>query len=642
MLPVVSRLQRRRSPPCRAQSVPDPTTRRDERPDLDPKPSRARRRGAPVPDVRLADAVRLMLAALLLGLAVAAHGAGRPLARFQTAPGTPEALEPLLARALASIESDAGSEAVDAEEDERLLRRLRAATTEVLATEGYFSPRIESAPDPTAQARHLLEVDPGRRAAVSSVDLEFSGAIEHDIARLAQLRAGWTFGVGRPFRDQDWSSAKTRLLNQVREVDFAGARIADSEADVDAAAATVRLKVQIDSGAPFTLGPLVVTGLKRYPQQLVERYNPFKPGDRYDASRLLDFQRLLQQSQFFGSVIVDVDSDGPNTNAPIKVEVTEARTQRAAVGIGFSTDTGPRIEATYRHALLFGRPYTLSTGASDDRTRAVAFADILLPRRPDGYLDSMGVLREKTDLEGVRTDRWAAGVKRASTRASGSVSYDTVLAITLESETRSLADGSQPPQVNDVLATTYTWTRRAVDQITNPTTGDLLTLSTTLGLQHGSLGQLLQQSFVRVYGRYQRWVPLSPRDQLILRGEAGHVQVRDPAYVPNDYLFRTGGTTSVRGYSYQSLGVRVGTATTGSQELLVGSAEYVRWLAAPWGAAVFYDVGDAADDLRNVRLARGYGVGGLYRTIAGPLELDLAYGERFHQWRVHFSIAIAF
>jgi translocation and assembly module TamA len=616
--------------------------RRDDRPDLDPKPSRARRSGALAPGVRLADAVRLMLAALLLGLAVAAQGAGLPLARFETAPGTPEALGPLLERVLASVERDAAGETVDAEEDERLLRRLRAAATDVLATEGYFSPRIDTGPDPASQARHLVRVDPGQRAHVAAVELDFSGAIEHDTARLAQLRAGWAFGVGMPFRDQDWSSAKTKLLNQVREVDFAAARIADSEAEVDAAAATVRLKVQIDSGPLFTLGPLVVKGLKRYPPQLVERYNPFKPGDRYDASRLLEFQRLLQQSQFFGSVIVDVDSEGPSTNAPIKVELTEAKTQRAAVGIGLSTDTGPRIEATYRHALLFGRPYTLSTGASDDRTRTVAFADILLPRRPDGYMDSMGVLREKTNIEDVLTDRWAAGVKRTRSRQSGSVSYDTLLGITLESETRSLADGSQPPETNDVLATTYTWTRRAVDQVTNPTKGDLLTLSSTLGLQRGALGELLHQSFVRIYGRYVRWVPLSPRDQLIVRGEAGHVQVQDPSYVPNDYLFRTGGTNSVRGYAYQSLGVRVGTATTGSKELLVGSAEYVRWIDQTWGAAVFCDVGDAADDLREVRLARGYGLGGRYRTVAGPLALDVAYGERDRQWRVHFAIAIAF
>jgi translocation and assembly module TamA len=188
-----------------------------------------------------------------------------------------------------------------------------------------------------------------------------------------------------------------------------------------------------------------------------------------------------------------------------------------------------------------------------------------------------------------------------------------------------------------VATATYTWTRKAVDKITDPTRGHLLTLSGTLGVHRD-----LQDSFVRLYGRYLYYLPLGPRDQLILRTELGNNWVDDPTTVPNDYLFRTGGVGSVRGYAYQSLGVRQGTATVGSRSLAVGSAEYVRWLTGPWGAAAFCDVGDAADDLRAVRLARGCGVGARWRSLAGPLALDLAYGERDRQWRLHFSIAIAY
>ncbi|HMA07569.1 MAG TPA: BamA/TamA family outer membrane protein, partial [Ramlibacter sp.] len=159
----------------------------------------------------------------------------------------------------------------------------------------------------------------------------------------------------------------------------------------------------------------------------------------------------------------------------------------------------------------------------------------------------------------------------------------------------------------------------------------------TLGLRRD-----LQDNFVRLYGRYLYYLPVSPRDQVILRGEAGNNWVDDPTKVPNEYLFRTGGVGSVRGYSYQSLGVRQGTATIGSRSLLVGSAEYVRWLTAVWGGAAFCDIGDAADNLRDVRLARGCGVGVRWKSTAGPLAVDLAYGERFKQWRLHFFIAIAY
>jgi translocation and assembly module TamA len=577
------------------------------------------------------------IAFLLLGLAGAVHGAESALARFEAAPAAAPEVAPLLQKVL-----DGTGQGEDAEDDERLLRRVHSATLEVLKTEGYFAPSLNTEADPEHRARYLLRLDPGPRALVTDVQIRLSGAIEGDAERVAALVSGWTLAVGQPFRDAAWASAKSALLTRVRERDFAAASIAESAAEVVVETASVRLRVVIASGPAFTLGALEVKGLQRYQPELVERYNPFKPGDRYDAARLLDFQRQLQLSPYFGTVLVDVDTDGAPENAPIRVDVTEAKTKRVATSIGYSTDTGPELEVTYRQAILFGHPYALSTGVHVDPTRAAGFVDIFLPRKPGGALDSVGVLRENTDLEGLSTRRWSAGVRRAYASESEGVTQETRLSLSIESETDTVDGSSEAPQVNDYIATSYTWTRKAVDQITNPTRGDLLTLSGTLGLQRGSLGELLKQSFVRLYGRYVRYVPLSPRDQLILRGEAGHVVVDDPAYVPNDYLFRTGGVGSVRGYDYESLGVRVGTSTTGSQNLLVGSAEYVRWLNKVWGAAFFFDAGDAADDLRLQGLAHGYGVGVRWKSVAGPLALDLAYGERERQWRLCFAIAIAY
>ena len=175
-----------------------------------------------------------------------------------------------------------------------------------------------------------------------------------------------------------------------------------------------------------------------------------------------------------------------------------------------------------------------------------------------------------------------------------------------------------------------------------PPRGSLLTLSGTLGLRRSGLSELLNQTFQRGYGRYVYYWPLSPRDQLILRADAGHVVVDDVDIVPNEFLFRTGGVGTVRGYSYLSLGTKSGTAVTGSKSLLIGSAEYIRWLNADWGVAVFYDIGNAADDIKPSELAAGYGLGARYRTLAGPIAIDIAYGEQVREFRLHFSIAIAF
>jgi translocation and assembly module TamA len=580
----------------------------------------------------------LFVALVILG---SAHAADRPLARFLLSSSPPAEAAPLLERVLREA---ADADPIDRDDDERLLRRLRADTLSVLATEGFFAPKIAIGPDESGEVRYVVNLDLGPRARVSEVTIEFTGEIAASKERMEELRAIWAMPVGRPFRDAGWATAKTRLLNRVRARDFAAARLADSVALTNINDATVRLRVEIDSGPAYTVGEIEVRGLRRYESHLVQRYNPFTVGEPYDADKLLEFQRRLQRAPYFSTVVVDADPEraGQQRQLPILVELKEAQTKRVSFGLGYSTDFRAKAEVSYRQTLLFGHPYTLQSGIGIDSKRSLGYADIYLPPKPDGEQDSLGALFEHTDIEGVTTRRWATGVQRTATVESGPVTYDTRLALNFQHETRDVSGRPEESTTNDVVSATYAWTRRDVDSITMPTRGSILTLSGTVGVGRSGFTEVLNRSFLRGYGRYVVYLPMTPRDQLILRAEAGHVIVDDPRFVPNEFLFRTGGVGTVRGYAFQSLGRKVGTATTGSKTVQVASAEYVRWIDKDWGAAVFYDIGDAGDDLGNVRLAQGYGVGARWRTLAGPLALDLAWGERTGKLRVHFSIAIAF
>lgn len=563
-----------------------------------------------------------------------------PLARFELPMQPPAETATLLERLIRDAADD---ESIDREDDERMLRRLRSDTIDVLATEGYFAPVVTVGTDDSGLARYVVRLDLGPRTLITEVVLEFTGELAAQPQRVEQLKAGWDLPAGQPFRDARWSAAKSRLLNQIRTRDFAAARIADSVALVTAEEATARLRVEVDSGPAYTMGPIEVRGLVRYDKELIERFNPFRVGEPYDSDKLLEFQRRLQRTPFFGTVIVDVDpARSEGGQLPLLVEVREAKSRRVSFSLGYSTDVGLRGEAAYRQATLFGYPYSLQSGIGLDRTRQVAYADVYLPPKPGGEQDAFGALAEFTDSEGVTTRRWAVGVQRTQKRESGSKSYDTQLALNFQHEARDVLDAPDQSTINDVVSTTYAWTRRDVDSLTMPTRGTLMTLSGTVGLGRSSVTNFLNTGFLRGYGRYALYVPLSPRDQLILRTELGYVAVDDPRVVPNEFLFRTGGVGSVRGYAFQSLGSKVGSATTGSTMLAVASAEYVRWLWKEWGAAVFVDVGDASNDLFTEPLARGYGLGARYRTLAGPLAVDVAWADRTHGLRVHFSVAIAF
>lgn len=578
--------------------------------------------------------------------AAARAAAGVPLARFVVADGAPAELGPLLVRVADTVRS---IRRIDADDEERLLLRLRDSAVDVLATEGFFSPSIGAEVDAGGQARYVLRVDPGPRTRVAAVELKLQGAVERQPGRVDALIQDWELPAGQPFRDPQWSTAKTRLLARVQERDFPTARIVDSGAAVDADDASARLHLTIDSGPAVTLGPIHLTADSntRYERKLIERFNDIRPGDRYDAARLLELQRRLQNSPYFKNVVVDVPVDPAQPdNVPIELTLVDAQTKRVSTGIGYSTNSGPRLETVYRQVGLFGHPYTLQTGFGVDRQRTIGYADILLPPKPNGALDSFGVLGERTDIQNLLTHRWAAGVTRATTEDDlddrRGHSYDTRISLKLQRETTETKGDPTSEFTNDTLTLSYSWTRRTVDSITNPTRGDVLTLVAAGGVSRAGLSDLLAQSFLYGYGRYVRYFPVFGEHQLILRGELGHVVVDDLRYVPLDFRFRTGGSGSVRGYAYQSLGTKDGAAVVGADSLAVFSAEYVHWLTPDWGGALFYDVGDADDRLWKIHWARGYGAGLRWRTPAGPLAFDVAYGERDHHWRLHFTIAVAF
>ena len=74
------------------------------------------------------------------------------------------------------------------------------------------------------------------------------------------------------------------------------------------------------------------------------------------------------------------------------------------------------------------------------------------------------------------------------------------------------------------------------------------------------------QDFLKLYAQYQLWIPVGG-DQLLLRTEIGSTFASSREGIPEDFLFRAGGSRSNRGYAYQSLGPREGDAVVGGRYL---------------------------------------------------------------------------
>ena len=534
----------------------------------------------------------------------------------------------------------------DAREDRGTMRRwqrdVRRRAPEIAAAEGWFSATVEVADE---DGRLRVVLTPGERTTVESVSIEFHGDLAGEgtfrESRREALRHSWQLAEGKVFRQHAWDEAKARLVEALTADDYAAGEIVASEARIDAASARAHLTLVVASGPTFTLGEVQVSGLSRYRKELVDRMLDIDPGEPFRSDRLLDLQRKLQSTPWFANVTVEIDRDAASpTRVPVRVAVLERPAIDVGVSAGYGTDVGARGELSLRHRNVLDRGYEMLSALQADKTKQLGYADFYLPPGTLGIplfgavvaKDSVGFLVENTSNQGLDTRRGAV----AAYRQLFYEKIETRFGLSFQAEQKR-PEGA-PETLSRALAPIAELTWRRVDDVLNPRRGGVLTLK----LAGGAKAVLSDQDFLMTYAQYQHWFPLSPVDQLILRAEGGYTIAASREGIPEDFLFRAGGSRSVRGYKYESLGAKEGDAVVGGRYLATGTMEYVRWFSPSWGGAIFADVGDAADARGELSANWGYGVGARWRTPAGPLAIDVAYADRDHKVRLVFSVAVAF
>ncbi len=523
-------------------------------------------------------------------------------------------------------------------------RDIRRRVPEIAASEGYFSTTVEV--DLDEEREHAkVTVVLGPRTVVDAVQIQFGGDLAGEGAeretRRQELIAAWTLERGRPFRSADWEVAKTRLVESLTERDYAAGMLASSEGRVDADAATAQLTLRVESGPRFTFGDVKIEGLERYSEATIRRVVTHKPGERFSMQRLQELQRALQNAPWFASVVVDVERDPAKpVQVPVSITVVERPTRELGLALGFGTDSGPRAELAFRHRDLFDRGFDMQSALRVDGQHQIGYVDLFLPpgyfatKRGNDLLfkDSFGVLAENSDIQNLALRRFAVAGYRHFTFEP----FEVRAGLSFQVEHSSPDDA--PERRKRALAPVAAFTWRHVDDVFDPQRGGVLNLQVAAGGK--SLGST--QDFVKLYAQYTRWIPIAPRYQLVVRGEVGQTVAPSREGIPEDFLFRAGGSRSNRGYAYQSLGPQEGNAVVGGRYLVSASVDAIRWLTDTWGAAVFYDVGDATDSSSDWKANQSFGVGARYKTPAGPLALDLAWADELRRLRLSFSVTVAF
>lgn len=588
------------------------------------------------------------LAAVAIGLALAGPARG---ANYELVIEAPEELvQPLRERTLLGRWID--EPGFEREQLPLFVERAREEAAAIVRAAGYFSASVDVTLVETGAVgpqRVRIVVDAGARTTVNRVDLKIDGppAVEPLREAIVDL---WPLPEGAFFRSTAWEQGKRLLLDYLQQRGFVRARIVSSRATVDPALTAASLSLHVDAGPRLAFGPMTVKGLDRYDRSIVDALRRWTEasgdraddGDPYDFDTLLAFQERLRASGYFNSVdvlpdLAAVEADPERTTVPVLVELGERSTQRSMFGLGYGTDEGVRWLLGYEHRNLLGRGWQLESGVLWQSVRRRAFASVRTPQKESGHYYQAGARTERVDVQGELTDRHTLFA------GQGKHAEDTEIFVSLQYQVEQRELPLAEPERRRALTLGYAWNRRRLDAPVDPRSG--YSISAQISGAARSLAS--DRSFVRLYTRAMRFWPM-PRESVLDDGllvgmvELGHVLASSRDDIPSENLFRTGGTQSIRGYDYLSLGVREGGATVGGRVLALASLEYQHPIGRGWYGAAFADVGNASDRWVDYRAVWGYGVGVRWRSPVGPVSLDLAYGDSVDKWRLHLAVGYAF
>ncbi|HUT40729.1 MAG TPA: outer membrane protein assembly factor [Gammaproteobacteria bacterium] len=517
-----------------------------------------------------------------------------------------------------------------ADEIRRLHRRAEKDIRAALQPYGYYEPVIESSLEQQGE-RWIASyrIVHGPPVLLQSVDIAISGAGAADPA-LDKVRNSTRLRAGERLQHPYYDATREALISAAVKAGYLDARYLKSQLRVNPAAHRADAILHLDTGLRFYFGPVTVEQDILNPG-FVSRYVRIEEGEPFDTGKLLDLQLALGDSGYFDQVDLDVRrSETQDQRVPVIVHTLPAAHTRYTLGLGFGTDTGPRVTLGANYPRINRRGHGVKSELRLSAPAQNAAVHYMIPIR--NLVSDRLVFGGELENAEVANSGSTRGYKLGVSQNVSLGAFQRRLYINYQHETFDL--GTENDTVNFLIPGVGI-SKIKSDNVLFPRRG----YSFNADLR-GSPGLISATRFVRTEAGVRGVYPLGSKGRLIGRGQLGYTTVDDFDKLPASERFFAGGDQSVRGYDYQKLApVDSSGEVIGGQYLAVGSIEMDYLFVGNFGAAVFVDAGNA-DDSFLPQPKVGAGIGFRWRSPVGMLRVDVAhpFDDPDNNFRLHISI----
>ena len=514
---------------------------------------------------------------------------------------------------------------------QRLHEKAGQEINSALQPFGYYQAQIKKSLTLTdnEQWRATYNIELGEPLKIGKITRTMGGDVTKDDL-LKNLWNSFPLKEGDVLNQTLYDQAKRDMLKLANERGYFDAEFTIAQIAVDLQQYTATITLQFSSGARYRFGQ---TELEQelLNNDFLYRFVPYEAGEPYSINKLLELQQGLMGSDYFS--VVELQPQPPNrrdNTIPVLVNLEPRKQHRYLIALGYGTDTGPRGKLGWEMPRVNRAGHRIDT-----EYRASAVGNNLSGRY-------------RIPIRNPRKEQLILSGSLATTRLDNNQSSIANLGASLLQvhgpwqETLSLNYHNESYTIADIERRTTLLIPGL--SVSRRISGDYALIDQGVrisGEVRGGAKDLFSDiNFFQGQLHAKGITSLGERQRLITRGTVGGTNAVEFDKLPASLRFYAGGSQSVRGYSYHSLGPTDGQGVvTGGKYLLTGSIEYELRLNQDWGWGLFIDAGNAVNDFKT-SMKQGVGMGVRWQTPVGPLRFDLAsaVSESGNPWKIHINV----
>jgi translocation and assembly module TamA len=448
----------------------------------------------------------------------------------------------------------------------------------------------------------------------------------------SQAAAALKLMSGAPAIAAEIQTAQGRLLTALQEAGYPLAQVQEPVAVADDQAHVLDVTFPADAGPRANIGEITFQGLKTVSEDFVRRVLRVTSGDLFQPSKLeASRQALINTGVFAGITVRPAESLSSDGRIPISFDVQERPLHAVRLEGAYSTDLGVIVTAGWSDRNLFGNAEQLNLLASGTGLWGNATEDIGY-RLSAQFIKPAFLHRDQTiefDLIGLKQDLRA--YRQTSESIGGIFSrafpplWKTSVGLTYMHDDVSQKGLARIYELVSLPLTVGYDSTGLMDPLQDPTHGARASLAVTPTQSFGATNLM----FFILQAGASAYLDLSGSGRSVLAGRmlVGSALGASNFDLPPDQRLYAGGSTTVRGFRYQSIGPLFPDGDpVGGASVAAASLEFRQRFLENWGLAGFVDAGQAsAESVPFTGTLRfGAGVGLRYYTGIGAIRADIA------------------